>query len=210
MKKKYTAEEARLLILNTATTLCLEKGYEQTSISDIVSGLDGLTKGAVYHHFDSKYDILIEIVNTLVPKKELLEEIDTNKNLNGLEKIQTLFLEAMFQPEIASQAIIISGLLEDPIFTSLYNKQICYYLAPKIESYIIEGNQDGSIETTQPEEMAEIIILLISTWFIQSLFVTTSENFLKKLTAAKFVLKSSGIDVLSDDVLQKIKNNVSN
>jgi hypothetical protein len=58
--------------------------------------------------------------------------------------------------------------------------------------------------------MAEIIILLISTWFIQSLFVTTSENFLKKLTAAKFVLKSSGIDVLSDDVLQKIKNNVSN
>jgi AcrR family transcriptional regulator len=124
MKKKYTAEEARLLILNTATTLFLEKGYEQTSISDIVSGLDGLTKGAVYHHFDSKYDILIEIVNTLVPKKELLEEIDTNKNLNGLEKIQTLFLEAMFQPEIASQAIIISGLLEDPIFTSLYNKQI--------------------------------------------------------------------------------------
>ena len=38
--------------------LFFEKGYDNTSIQDIIDGLGGLTKGAVYHHFKSKEDIL--------------------------------------------------------------------------------------------------------------------------------------------------------
>lgn len=45
MKKKYTAKEARNLILDTASLLFIEKGYEQTSISDIVTGLTGSHAG---------------------------------------------------------------------------------------------------------------------------------------------------------------------
>lgn len=33
------------------------RGYERTTMADIVAGLGGLTKGAVYHHFKSKEDI---------------------------------------------------------------------------------------------------------------------------------------------------------
>ena len=35
----------------------LEKGFDNTSIQDIIDGLGGLTKGVIYHHFESKYDI---------------------------------------------------------------------------------------------------------------------------------------------------------
>ena len=52
MAKKYTAEQARSLILDVSTRLFVEKGYEKTSIQDIVRELDGLSKGAVYHHFE--------------------------------------------------------------------------------------------------------------------------------------------------------------
>ncbi len=45
-------------ILDVAFGLFCSKGYDNTSISDIVAGLDGLTKGAIYHHFDSKEAIL--------------------------------------------------------------------------------------------------------------------------------------------------------
>ena len=41
-------------ILEVSQRLFLEKGYEQTTIQDIVDNLGGLTKGAVYHHFKSK------------------------------------------------------------------------------------------------------------------------------------------------------------
>ena len=208
MKKKYTAEEARNLILNTAATLFIEKGYEQTSINDIVLGLDGLTKGAVYHHFDSKYDILLEIAKRFIPNEEVLLNIDNMTTLSGLEKIQTLLLETMFSKEIIVNTAPSIGLLEDPIFSSIYNKQMCYHLAPKVENYIKEGIRDGSIITQQPEQMAEVVILLISTWFIQSLFATTSDNFFKKLSTAQFVLKSSGLDVLNQEVLQTIETNL--
>ena len=41
-------------ILRAAQKLFLEKGYDNTTIQDIVDELNGLTKGAVYHHFKSK------------------------------------------------------------------------------------------------------------------------------------------------------------
>lgn len=45
-------------ILEVAKRLFMEKGYEETTIQDIVEGLGGLTKGAIYHHFKSKEDIM--------------------------------------------------------------------------------------------------------------------------------------------------------
>lgn len=41
-------------ILEVSQRLFLEKGYEQTTIQDIVDNLGGLTKGAVYHHLNPK------------------------------------------------------------------------------------------------------------------------------------------------------------
>ena len=54
-------------ILEVSQRLFLEKGYEQTTIQDIVDNLGGLTKGAVYHHFKSKE----EIINALGDKMYL-------------------------------------------------------------------------------------------------------------------------------------------
>ena len=52
-RNKYP-EETVTLILDTAQKLFLEKGYEHTTIQDIIDNLGGLTKGAIYHHFTSK------------------------------------------------------------------------------------------------------------------------------------------------------------
>ncbi|MCB6367618.1 TetR/AcrR family transcriptional regulator, partial [Intestinibacillus massiliensis] len=45
-------------ILDSATKLFLQKGYEKTTIQDIVNDLGDLSKGAIYHHFSSKEDII--------------------------------------------------------------------------------------------------------------------------------------------------------
>lgn len=206
--KKYTAKQAKNMILDISSGLFIEKGYEQTSISDIVSGLDGLTKGAIYHHFDSKHDIIVGIAKRYVLKKELLESIKEKSELNGLEKIREILLESMFNKEIMSSTKTSLGLLTDPTFSSLYNSQIINNLSPEIECYIKEGIVDGSIQTESPKQMSEVILLLISTWFIQSLFPNTLETFMDKLRTAQFVLKASGIDVLSEDIINKILEEV--
>ena len=49
-RNKYPEETVKK-ILDVAEGLFMTKGYEHTTMADIVEGLGGLTKGAVYHHF---------------------------------------------------------------------------------------------------------------------------------------------------------------
>ncbi|MDT0303873.1 TetR/AcrR family transcriptional regulator [Streptomonospora wellingtoniae] len=47
-------------LLAVATRLFAEKGFDRTSVQEIVDAAD-VTKGAMYHYFDSKDDLLAEI-----------------------------------------------------------------------------------------------------------------------------------------------------
>lgn len=52
-------------ILDVSQRLFLEKGYDNTTIQDIVDELGGLTKGAVYHHFKSKEEIMDAVTDQM-------------------------------------------------------------------------------------------------------------------------------------------------
>ena len=60
-RTKAEAEQTRLRILKAALSLFVEQGYERTTFEDVASRIR-LTKGAVYWHFKSKPDLLIELV----------------------------------------------------------------------------------------------------------------------------------------------------
>ena len=49
MARNRHPEETVNLILDVAFRLFMEKGYEHTSIQDIIDHLGGLSKGAIYH-----------------------------------------------------------------------------------------------------------------------------------------------------------------
>ncbi|MFC4586290.1 TetR/AcrR family transcriptional regulator [Sphaerisporangium corydalis] len=53
-------EPVRRRLLAEATRLFAEKGFESTSVQEIVAAA-GVTKGAMYHYFGSKDDLLREI-----------------------------------------------------------------------------------------------------------------------------------------------------
>ena len=55
-RNKYPEETVKK-ILDVSHRLFREKGYDHTTIQDITDAL-GMSKGAVYHHFKSKEDIL--------------------------------------------------------------------------------------------------------------------------------------------------------
>jgi AcrR family transcriptional regulator len=55
-----TADSTRERILDIALELFTERGYDKTSIRDIAERL-GTTKAALYYHFKSKADILLEL-----------------------------------------------------------------------------------------------------------------------------------------------------
>lgn len=65
MARNKHPEETVSRILDVSFRLFMEKGYEHTSIQNIIDNLGGLSKGAIYHHFKSKEDILVAVTDRI-------------------------------------------------------------------------------------------------------------------------------------------------
>jgi TetR/AcrR family transcriptional regulator, cholesterol catabolism regulator len=59
---REAAVDSRQEILRTAARLFQQRGYDATSMNDVAAALK-LSKGGLYHHFQSKDEILYEIMN---------------------------------------------------------------------------------------------------------------------------------------------------
>ena len=91
MARNPHPEETVRRILDVAEELFCTRGYEHTTMADIVDGLGGLTKGAVYHHFKSKEEIFEAVFERAnEPLVARTEEILADRSLSGLEKIRAL------------------------------------------------------------------------------------------------------------------------
>lgn len=208
LTKRYDTEATVQDILDAATRLFVEKGYEKTTIQDIVNALDGLSRGAIYHHFRSKEAIIDGVVRRLIPDTAYLNDISNRTDLNGLEKMQHLLLETLFNKEVGASFQLAYSLFDNPKFFMMYIMNTNEVLAPQIERFINEGNNDKSLQIEYPKQVSEIIVLLLGTWFIVALFPNTIETFWDKLYATKYVLEGIKLNLLSDEIMEKIINGI--
>ena len=95
MARNKHPEQTVKLILDTASRLFWQKGYEKTTLQDIIDATK-LSKGAIYHHFASKEAILIAVVDRMGDSNSaVLAEIRDKKGLTGAEKLRELFRTSM-------------------------------------------------------------------------------------------------------------------
>lgn len=52
-------------ILNVCTALFLQKGFKEVTMKEIVEKT-GMSKGAIYHYFDSKENLFLEVINITI------------------------------------------------------------------------------------------------------------------------------------------------
>ena len=204
-RNKYH-EETVNLILETASRLFIEKGYEHTSIQDIINSLGGLSKGAIYHHFKSKEEILIAVTDKMSEQSnEMLAEIKKRTDITRNEKLKKLLTDSLNRsvqdgifstaPNIGSSPALIFSILRESID----------YTAPEFVLPIIkQGIEDGSIQTEYPEELAELIMLVGNIWLNPMIFEDTTEKIYKKCILFDKLLRSFGLDILDDCVFKRI------
>ena len=74
-------------ILDAALQLVYTKGYEQMSIQDILDALQ-ISKGAFYHYFNSKGELLEGLINRMIDQALLmLQPIEQDQSLPAIEKL---------------------------------------------------------------------------------------------------------------------------
>lgn len=205
-RNKYP-EETVNLILDTARGLFMEKGYEHTSIQDIIDNLGGLSKGAIYHHFKSKEDILAAVVDRMTEESnQMLAVIRDRRDLNGKEKLRTIFKESIRRPVQDDIFTTAPNLSKNPkllfmIFEDTVKEAAPNYIQPIIE----EGIADGSIVTDYPAELSELIILAANIWMNPMIFDNSEEESYRKFMVFRQMMQGFGLDIVDDEMLGRLR-----
>lgn len=198
-RNKYP-EETVERILDAAQRLFLEKGYENTTIQDIVDQLGGMTKGAVYHHFKSKEEIMDAVGDRMFEQNNPFEAVRSRTDLNALQKLREairLNQADASRTDLTVQAIPLTHnprLLVEMIDA---NRRI---LTPYYYQLLEEGNRDGSLHTEYPKEIAELLPLLTSLWLMPSVFPATKAEMRRKFTFLGEMLDRMGVPLFDEGI----------
>ena len=156
-----TKAARRAQIIEAAISCFLEKGYTNTSMSDIIKA-SGLSSGSIYSHFTGKEDILVTAINerlenvknlyAALPEgagpQDILETIYTNQMVNeNFSAMLRIRLESLHAPEIARATADIIPLLQ-----SIIIKTLTPWAAEQL-SVLHEINPDPAQRTPEQESL---------------------------------------------------------
>lgn len=203
MARNKHPEQTVQLILDTATRLFLQKGYDKTTLQDIIDATK-LSKGAIYHHFASKEAILIAVVDRMGDfNSAVLAEIRDRKGLTGAEKLRELFRTSMtlsFQGKILH---MLPFLIENPKFMALQMQSILGEAAPDyILPILKEGIADGSIRADYPEQLAEVLLLMTDLWLHPIFRPSTPEQVRTRCAFFNQFTRQYGFELLDEDLIE--------
>ena len=200
MARNRNSHETRKKILEVSKNLFLEKGFDNTSIQDIIDGLGGLTKGVIYHHFESKYDILQMIIS-----ENNQEILNYNwRGNSGLEKIQNSLMDSFSNFEHQRLVYSASIMLRSPRLLGEQYLSLFSDFLLEIREKVYEGVKDESIKTEYPEELADLIILTLDVWIGFQISVFSVEELKRKMNFIKLTFDGLGVQLISDEMMEVI------
>ena len=207
MARNKHPEETVHLIVTTAFRLFMEKGYEHTSIQDIIDQLGGLSKGAIYHHFKSREDILIAVSDQMTAESnQMLAKIRDRSDLSGREKLKTIFKESINRPVQNDIFTVAPDFHNNPkLLFSLLHDTIGHAAPNYILPIINQGIADGSIETDYPQQLAELILLAANVWMNPMIFDSSEEESRRKFMIFRQMMLGFGLDIVDDEMLERLK-----
>jgi transcriptional regulator, TetR family len=204
MPKEYNSQATIEAILSVSAKLFLEKGFDKTSMMDIATAA-GISKGAIYHHFKSKD----EIVKSVMEKQEesvkaaIENFMDEAKVLSGKEQLKLILEKNIENQEAHYLDNAMSVRMKSAEFVLSYMQSCVNKDSAFVSEIIKRGIKDGSIVTDFPNECAEVFMLLLNVWCDPAVFDCDGKKLSSRLGFLQYMMKSIGIDVLSDELIEK-------
>ncbi len=152
--------ELRDRIINTAYELFSIKGYEKTTIGEIIKKAD-CSKGGFYHHFKSKEEMLEVIVNNYIDDLTVyFKSILLNKNDSFIDMFNAIYkticqikMKQLNEWSKVKNVFIFTG--NDRIIR-LLEKQFRIATTRTYLEVLQQGKEQGIIDIEYPEIFAEL------------------------------------------------------
>lgn len=150
-------EKRRAEIVEAARLLFLHKGYEATTMRDVMKAL-GIAKGTIYHYFTAKEELLDAVIEQMIEsERQHLDQVFAGLAGGALARFEQLitaisgeshdqsFLDSLHKPANAGMHIRLRAAT-----VSMF--------APYFAELCRLGSQEGVMQVDHPLEAAEFIL----------------------------------------------------
>jgi AcrR family transcriptional regulator len=157
-------DQRRNELLDCAQTLFLARGYDNTTINDVIAKA-GVSKGALYHYFTSKEAMLEALAERFAARSiEQLGDILEDDSPNALKRLNAFLARSRQLRREAAPMI-------RPLFAAIFRSEniVLYHrisaagmamMTPPLARIIAQGVEEGIFRTPDPAGTAEMILQL--------------------------------------------------
>lgn len=161
-RKNMKPEERRTQLIDVAQRLFFDKGFEDTTMADIIAEA-GVSKGGFYHHFASKDELFFGLLDQLISDYEgALLAMAADETRSPVERLVDV-IEAegrfMSQSNLGPQVQIIQTLHAEKNLgmSAQFDARARNMVIPILEKLITAGKARGEFKVENPAAAADVI-----------------------------------------------------
>jgi AcrR family transcriptional regulator len=158
--KEY--DERRCELLDAAQHLFMTKGYDQTSVNDVIDRI-GVSKGAFYHYFRSKEDLLDALTERLTEEGlAIIQPVLDEPGLDAVERLNRFF--AAVRNWKADQMPLMMAVLravysaDNLLLRHKMAKSTVERTAPLLAQIIEQGLSEGRMDVANAQLTSQVVM----------------------------------------------------
>ncbi|MGM1047564.1 MAG: TetR/AcrR family transcriptional regulator [Bacillota bacterium] len=198
-RNKYP-EITRKRIIESAIRLFTLNGWDNVTIQEIVDDVGDITRGAFYHHFKTRADIIDAITKEMLMENNYFNEIPDLENLPALDRLRQGISFSILQSLKEDNLSTIPLKMNSAEFVFSRITEGIQVVAPGIQKIIEEGNQDGSIQIAYPKQAAETFTMLFDIWMNPEIFRVSRDEFIQKIEHIRLMFEGIGMPIVNEDL----------
>lgn len=170
-------------ILDAADELFNQKGFDGTTISDIIEKVD-VARGTIYYHFKSKEDILDALIERY--GAELLdaaEKAASDKSIPADRRLMQALMAMNMEKPAGSEFIEQMHRPQNALMHQKSQKAILVGATPILAEIVRDGITEGVFDTAFPYESVELFLAYVNTVFDDAFVQLTEKERLPRIQA---------------------------
>ncbi len=151
--------------VDAAQHLIQTRGYEQLSLQDVIDQL-GASKGAFYHYFGSKEDLLEAVIERMVEAAiELMVPIALDPELPAIQKLQLVFSTLAAwkgeRKEFFVELLRVWMSAPNSVVREHFRREVVVRITPLLTTIVRQGTAEGVFTATSPDGAAAVLVSLL-------------------------------------------------
>lgn len=182
-------ETRRKEFIKAAKELFMEKGFEQTSVSDITNKV-GMSHGAFFYYFKSKNDVMKAVIYDILNYwRVFMVDLVANKEMTALEKMQLILRMSVESQNVKHDINEFFKKEGNAVMYQEHRKKSREIISPLMTQIVDQGVKEGTFNVEYPKETVEYVGYILENLGDSLKAAGNSDEYQRKIRALEILLE---------------------